>query len=145
MKKLIALMLTSFILGGCATTAVPLNVAKPVPSDRIAYINPQNTDGKLVVVRDVGMLGGACYLGFFIDGKYAATFDTGERATFNISSGEHIVGIGNSQLTNGLCAIGMLSLREVSTIVKPGDMKFFRLVVRPGDGVTIEPSTQLTE
>lgn len=128
-------------LSGCATSHVPIDKAKPVPPDRLLLAQESVVSGgRLQVTRDSGYMGGGCFIGFYLDGKLAATFDPGEAATFSVPEGEHIVGIGNHG-GKGLCAVDSGYRRETVTIVRPGEVKKFRISVRPGDGPVLEPTS----
>lgn len=144
MTKLVrcaAIAIVFFALYGCATSHVPIDKAKPVPAERLFIAQTSLTSGgKLQVTRDSGYLAGGCFIGFYLDGELAATFDPGEAATFSVSEGEHIVGIGNHG-GKGLCAIDSGYRRETATIVSPGEVKKFRISVRPGDGPVLEPTS----
>jgi len=140
MRKVILAALV-LALSGCATTHVPIDKAKPVPADRLLLAqDPLAIGGTLQVTRDAGYMGGGCFIGFYLDGKLAATFDPGEAATFSVPEGQHIVGIGNHG-GKGLCAVDTGYRRETSTLVRPGEVKKFRISVRPGDGPVLEPTS----
>jgi hypothetical protein len=130
------------LLVGCATTPVPADKAKPVPPDRI-FIQPQaqSDSGQIVIVRDGGLFGSACNVGFYLDGTLAAELASAEVATFAVPPGEHIMGLAAAGV--GLCSPGFMGRKETSSIVKPGEVKYYRLVVRQDSGMTIEPSTML--
>jgi hypothetical protein len=146
MEKLIFVVAAVALLSSCATSPVPLSEAKATPADRVflADLGSSAAAGNIVVSRDSGFLGGGCFVGFYIDGSLVAKMDTGEKARFPVSAGEHVVGVGNPG-GNGLCAFNKDYRRETSTIIKAGDVKYFRMVVRPGDGIALEPTTMITE
>jgi hypothetical protein len=132
-------------LSACVSTSpVSLSEATYVPADRI-LIKSLSSDvnaGTITFIRDSGMLGAGCNIGVFIDGKHAATLDTGERVAFKVEPGEHIVG--GSAVGRALCA-GEDDRRETSTFLKPNEQKFFRISVRLNGGLTVEPTTMIKQ
>lgn len=100
------------------------------------------SDGNAIitVTRDIGFSGSACYIAVFIDGKTVAKLGTGERASFHVPSGEHIVGAWNTG--SGLCGHREgKDRREVSTILKPGDERRFRITINPNAGLEVGATT----
>ncbi|NII53553.1 hypothetical protein [Luteibacter sp. SG786] len=131
----------SIAIAGCVTKPPRPDQLRQPPADRLlAFQSPTDGDATIVVTRDVGMSGSGCYGAIFIDGKVAAKVATGERATFHVPAGEHIVGTWNTG--SGLCGYREgKDRREVSTILKPGDEKRFRITINPNSGVEITPTT----
>ena len=143
MRNLFLAFATMALLSGCTTSPVPDSKAKAVPSDRV-YFHNQNVPnaGVIAVTRDSGFTGTVCYFGLYIDGVLAAKFDTGERATFNLSPGEHIIGTGNPG-GSGVCVIETESRKEMLIVVRENEIKKYRIIIRPGVGADIQPTTQL--
>ncbi|KAB8310316.1 hypothetical protein EH227_07320 [Rouxiella chamberiensis] len=141
MKKLLIAVLALGLVG-CTTSPVTSDQASHLPSDRTFAFGTGDhaNSGALSVTRDSGLLGGGCYLGFYIDGQLAAKFDTAEKGTFYVKPGEHVIGIGNPGGA-GLCNIAKGYRREISIVVSQGETKKFRLTTRQGDGAAVEPST----
>ncbi|WP_416046669.1 hypothetical protein [Cupriavidus basilensis] len=130
------------LLGACATSPVTQGQATAVPADRLYLYQGAATPehGSAMVTRDTGFVGNGCFLGLYVDGDLAGKFETGETAAFQLPQGEHILGIAFPP-GKGLCAFHDGERREISAVIAPGKTKYFRLVVRPGDGPTIEPTT----
>jgi len=129
------------VLAGCVTKPPRPDQLRQPPADRLlAFQSPADGDSRIVVTRDVGMQGSACFGAVFIDGKVVAKLATGERATFHVPSGEHIVGTWNTG--SGLCGYREgKDRRETSTVLKAGDEKRFRITINPNSGVEISPTT----
>ena len=81
------------IITGCASKPTPFAFTTQVPEERrFAFKQPKSSDsGKIVVIRDSGLLGGGCYYGLWIDGTFAARLNPGERSEFYLSAGEHVL------------------------------------------------------
>lgn len=91
------------LLAGCASSAIPVEEAKPVPNDELyAYQSrPAGQAGTLTVVRDSGFVGSGCDAVVYIDGVKAAKIGTGQRATFFLPPGNPNIGV--SFAGSGLC------------------------------------------
>jgi hypothetical protein len=140
MKRIALSILLTALLAGCAT--VPAGErASAVPSDRVtAFQTPTDGDATIIVTRDTGMMGSACTLAIFIDGKQAAELEPGERAVFHVPSGPRIIGTWMSG--NGLCGIQKGKNRvEIDASVKPGDVRRFRIGYGAENGPAISPTT----
>jgi hypothetical protein len=94
---------------GCAPTPISADQADPVPSSRL-YAFGAKSESQIVVTRDSGFVGSGCKIRFYIDGKSAADFYSGEVARFGVSAGKHLLaaepieicggsGIGESEIT----------------------------------------------
>lgn len=108
----------------------------------MAYQTPIDGGGTVVVTRDRGFIGGGCKLGFYVDGKLAGIFETGETARFHVPAGEHDFGVGTPSGIGFCFATTPNEPRELSARVAPGQTRYYRLVVRPGDGMGIESTSQ---
>ena len=117
------------LLSACATTPTPSFLAKPVPVERLLALQKpgQTTTAKVVVSRDQGHVGSACLLTFYVDGKFAARIDVGERATFFVNSGEVLLKVGWDPQGQGFCSFGGENWTQRETVLKPGETKLFRL------------------
>jgi hypothetical protein len=110
-KSLITPILLAMGLSGCMsmiqTTAMSARDAAPVPKERL--VKYQEPDVKrtfpIYVTRDVGMLGGACYLELWVDDTKVGVFDTGETAKFYIEPGNHTLEVNWDQQGKGLCGM----------------------------------------
>ena len=141
MRKTIA-ALALIALAGCSTSQVPADRALPVPADRVlAYsLKPETPYGTIIVSRDTGMIGGACYVGILVDGKFSARIDTGEIVSLYVPVGEHLVGLVGDERSSGMCGWGELR-KEQSTSLSPGQVKRFRIGGDTNVGLDIRPSS----
>lgn len=123
-------------LAGCATSATPMQRAKPVPSDELYAFQskPAGASGRLTVVRDSGVAGSGCDVVVYIDGQKVAKVGTGQRASFFLPVGQPNVGIGLTE--SGLCA-GM-AVRSITGSVRDGKESIYRISGDMG-GVYIGP------
>lgn len=133
--------LATMLLLGCVTKPPrPEQVRVPDPTRLIAYQSEQDGDATIIVTRDVGLSGGACFGAVFIDGKMAAKLGTGERAVFHVPSGDRILGSWNTG--SGLCGYREgTDRKEVSVSLRPGDIRKYRITINPGSGVELNPTT----
>ncbi|MBA7933561.1 hypothetical protein HV127_20295 [Klebsiella sp. RHBSTW-00215] len=135
MKKLLLIM-AIVGLTGCATSAVSLDKAKLVPKERLFfYQEPLSNGARLTVVRDSGLLGSACFYGFYISGKRVASLDIGERADFYIPAGEWMLGYREE---GGICNTNR-PLTERELYIKENQHKGVRLFQAPEDEGDIKP------
>jgi hypothetical protein len=113
------------LLAGCASTAIPVNQADPVPADELyAYqTKPKGDSGKLTVVRDAGMVGSGCDIVVYIDGRRAAKIGTSQRASFFLPAGTANIGAGLAG--SGLCAGA--AIRTISANVSNGKESLYRI------------------
>ncbi|MGE8098129.1 hypothetical protein [Pseudomonas fluorescens] len=140
--KLFVGALAVVMLAGCSTSAVSPSQAKPVPSDRIlAYsIKPNGPHGTVVVTRDTGFVGGACYAGVLIDGKFSARIGTGEIVRLYVPVGEHLIGLSGDEQGSGTCSWGELR-KEQTDIITDGQIKRFRIGGDTQVGLDIRPTS----
>lgn len=103
MRILIAAVAVA-MLAGCASSAISVRDAKPVPSDEVYAFQtkPAGESGKITVVRDSGAVGSGCDIVVYVDGRRAAKIGTGQRATFYLPPGSPNLGAGLAG--SGLCA-----------------------------------------
>jgi hypothetical protein len=119
------------LLAGCSTSPTPLNEAESVPSSRLhAYTAPN--ESKLVVTRDSGLYGSGVNYSIYIDGQLAADFASGERATFGLRAGKHVLGIRPSTTFGG-------TIHESEIEIKPGEMVRRRISL-DGGGFYLTPT-----
>lgn len=130
-RKFLFVFLLIIILSGCATVPIPSDSAIPSPPDRILSFNEKTstTNSTLVVTRDVGFLGSGCFYSLMINGILSARLDVGERATFYVEPGEILLRVGRDPQGKGLCAIGQDDWTQRETILRPGEIKKFRLLI----------------
>jgi hypothetical protein len=113
------------LLTGCASTAIPIGQAEPVPRDELyAFQNkPAGESGSVTVVRDSGMVGSGCDVVVYVDGRKAAKIGTGQRASFYLPPGNPSIGAGLAG--SGLC--GGAAIRTISANVKSGKESLYRI------------------
>jgi hypothetical protein len=142
MKKAVMAVVLVLGLTGCVTTPTPAGKAIPAPADRV-YLHQQKPAGEfgtLVVTRDTGYAGSFCFVGVYVGGQLAAKLNPGETTTFLLPKGEVIIGVGGAGGA-GTCGLENGFRRESAAIVNSGEIKKYRIVIRPGDGAAIEPTT----
>ncbi|MCU7998096.1 MULTISPECIES: hypothetical protein [unclassified Shewanella] len=130
--RMISISLALFMLGGCATSAVNIDIAKEVPEERLFV---KNTDGNatITIIRDSGLLGSACNINVFINEDLAATLGTSEKAVFKVKAGDLYLGAQFSG--NGLCVNS--SIRNLETSIKQGQHKTYRVYSDPSGNMQI--------
>jgi len=141
MRKVIT-ALALIALAGCSTSQVPADKALQVPADRVlAYSSkPMAPYGTIVVTRDTGLIGGACFVGILVDGKFSARIDTGEAVSLYVPVGEHLIGLAGDEHSGGVCGWGELR-KEQSTSISTGQVKRFRIGGDTNTGLDIRPSS----
>lgn len=122
--RLITTPLLLALLTGCATSAVTIDKAVPVPAERVLLKAADNTNAKITIIRDSGFMGGGCYVDVYLNDSLAAKLDTAEKVTFNVMSGELILGSqsSGSALCNGA------SIRHFETSIGQGQHKLYRVM-----------------
>lgn len=132
-------MLIAVGLSGCSSFRADSEHLKAVPADRLsAWQQPLTPSSELVVDRDIGIMGGGCYVALLIDREPAALMAVGEVATFHLSPGEHIVGITTDKQGGMLCSKGRLN-RELRLQANPGERQHLRIVSEAKSGFGIVP------
>ncbi|WP_433739003.1 hypothetical protein [Pseudomonas putida] len=123
--KLIVGALAIALLAGCASSAIPVNQAEPVPQDELYAFQskPAGESGKITVVRDTGMVGSGCDIVVYIDGRKAAKIGTGQRASFYLPPGTPSIGVGLAG--SGLCAGA--AIRTIPASVQNGKESLYRI------------------
>ena len=129
-------------LAGCSSWQPDAEDIEPVPAERVlAYQQPLENGGEVVVTRDFGLRGGGCYIAVLIDRQLAARIHVGEVVRFQVPAGARIVSIGTDPLVDTLC--GKLSLRrEKLAQVQAGQTLEYRVISdnRIGfDIIAVEP------
>ncbi|PHN32145.1 hypothetical protein [Pseudomonas sp. ICMP 460] len=124
MRILIAAV-AAVMLVGCASSAISVRDAKPVPSDEVYAFQtkPAGESGKVTVVRDSGAVGSGCDIVVYVDGRKAAKIGTGQRATFYLPPGSPSLGAGLAG--SGLCAGA--TIRTIAATVQPGKESLYRI------------------
>lgn len=139
--RLFWVMLAALSLSGCTSFRADSEHLKPVPAERLsAWQHTLAASSELVVDRDIGMLGGGCYVALMIDRQPAALLAVGEVASFHLPPGEHIVGITTDKQGGLLCSKGRLN-RELRLQANPGERQHLRIVseAKSGFGIVLDP------
>jgi len=126
-------------LAGCSSWQPDAEDIEPVPAERVlAYQQPLENAGEVVVTRDFGLRGGGCYIAVLIDRELAARIHVGEVVRFQVPAGARIVSIGTDPLDDTLC--GKLSLRrEKLAQVQAGQTLEYRVISDNRIGFDIVP------
>ena len=126
-------------LVGCSSWQPDADDVIPVPAERVvAYQQPLENAGEVVVTRDFGLRGGGCYIAVLIDRQLAARIHVGEVVRFQVPAGARIVSIGTDPLDDTLC--GKLSLRrEKLAQVVAGQALEYRVISDNRIGFDIVP------
>lgn len=139
--------LASAALSGCvvfpaSTTATPEERARPARAERLLSLQERRDDSTatLVVTRDEGAFGIACYYALAIDGRLAARLDAGERAYFHLVPGEALVQVGADPLATGLCSVGQGKGSERQLMLGPDEIAYFRLALEKTGHVLLKRS-----
>ena len=113
------------VLAGCASTAISVRDAKPVPADEVYEFQsrPSGDSGTITVVRDSGAVGSGCDIVVYVDGRKAAKIGTGERATFYLPPGSSNIGAGLAG--SGLCAGA--AIRTIAATVQSRKESLYRI------------------
>jgi len=136
----LTLALTALLsLAGCSSWQPDAEDIEPVPAERVlAYQQPLENAGEVVVTRDFGLRGGGCYIAVLIDRQLAARIHVGEVVRFQVPAGARIVSIGTDPLDDTLC--GKLSLRrEKLAQVQAGQTLEYRVISDNRIGFDIVP------
>lgn len=133
------------LLAGCSSYRAEPGHITQVPADRLlAFQEPVEGGGQIVVNRDMGGLGSGCYIAVHVDRQLAARIGIGEVASFQVPPGDRIVGIGIDETDDTLCSKGQLR-REKAAHVEPGQSETFRIVSDNREGFALlvdDPSAQ---
>ncbi|MBT8768051.1 3-isopropylmalate dehydratase [Metapseudomonas boanensis] len=140
--RMICAVLPLLALAGCSSFRADPNQVTQVPSDRLlAYQQPVEGGGQIVVNRDMGGLGAGCYIAVLIDRQVAARIGIGEEASFQVPAGNRIVGIGVDEQDDTLCSKGRLR-RELALPLAAGESRHFRIVSENRNGFAIQRDDQ---
>lgn len=129
--------LIALLTVGCATTPVPTDEATPVPLDRVtarSLLEPRPGTAALTIKRDQGLSSSACRTRVYIDGTPAAEIGTGERVTFHLTIGAHMVAI----MAAGICAGG---LTEATVAIEQGRPLVYRISYGSSGDFKLQPTS----
>ena len=95
--KIYIVLIFAFLLTGCATSPVSIENANKVEANRLynsfyKYAVAHNNKGKVVIVRDSGLLGGGVSAGLFVNGCLEllnGIVETGSARAYYL--GEHMI------------------------------------------------------
>lgn len=137
--RLIFAVLPLLVLAGCSSYQADPEKITDIPSERLrAFQEPVQGGGEVVVTRDLGLMGGGCYVAVLVDRKVAARIAVGERGRFQVPAGNRIVGIAADSEDETLCGKGRLN-REVAVKVEAGGVANLRIVSQNRGGFDILP------
>lgn len=135
--RLICAVLPLLALAGCSSFQADPEKVTAVPGERLlAYQQPVAGSGLVVVDRDLGMLGGGCYVAVLVDRQVAARIGIGEQVRLHVPPGNRVVGIGIDQADDSLCGKGRLR-RELAVRVVEGESQHLRIVSEAKSGFDI--------
>jgi hypothetical protein len=136
--RLTCAALVLLAISGCSSYRASSEQVAQVPADRLlAYQQPLATGAKVVVNRDLGMLGGGCYVAVLIDHQVAARIATGEVATFEVPAGARVVGIGVDTQDDTLCGHGRLN-QSMTVQLENGQRQYLRIVSESTHGFSLQ-------
>ncbi|WP_417663453.1 3-isopropylmalate dehydratase [Pseudomonas sp.] len=139
--RLMYAVLPMLVLTGCSSYKTHPDQITQIPEDRMfEYQRAEQDSGNIIINRDMGFIGGGCYVAFKLDRKLAARIGIGETATFSVAPGRHIVGIAIDEEGESLCNNGRLN-REVAVTVTKGQDEHFRIVSESSSGFDIRAET----
>ena len=127
------------LLAGCSSFRPDPENITPVPSDRLlAFQEEHQNGGRLIVNRDMGLMGGGCYVAIEVDRKVAARIGMAEVASFNVPAGTRVLGLTIDKMDDTLCGMGRLH-KELAVKVTPGSVQYFQVVSENRGGFDIRP------
>lgn len=127
--RLIAVAVLALVMAACSSAPVSRYMARPVPVDRLlAYQQPPvGPSAKVMLIRDSGIAGSACYHAVHINDTLAARIDTSESATFVVEPGKVRVRVGRDPYGKGPCGSdnGMFAAQVVA--LEAGQVQVLRI------------------
>jgi hypothetical protein len=136
--------LASLLISACATTPTPEKEAVPIPNERVLAFQtkPSEDAATILLTRDSGHLGSGCHYGFWINGILSARLDPAEIGTFHVAPGEYLLRVGRDPQGRGLCSLEKDEWTQRETILKPREVKRFRLSIDMNGKTDIQRSDQ---
>lgn len=135
--RLIYAVLPLLALAGCSSYQADPDQITDIPAERLrAYQTPVQGGGEVVVTRDLGLMGGGCYVAVLVDRQVAARIAVGEQGRFQVPAGNRVVGIATDSEDKTLCGKGRLN-REVAVKVEAGGVANLRIVSQNRGGFDI--------
>ncbi|HAU5689106.1 TPA: hypothetical protein JD334_23115 [Citrobacter freundii] len=132
MKKLF-LALSLLIMVGCSTEPVLPQNAKEVAAAK-EFQQKANTTA-VTIIRDKGFVAGGCAITTYVNGKYLAELDTGEKVIAFLNPGDVLIGAGFAG--KGLCNGAPKKEREF--IIKENNPRALRIFTDQSGNVDILP------
>ena len=137
-KLLILVLAIVSLVVGCASTPMTTNDSLLIPDSQVLpdgkkFLAQDKNSGQVIVKRDGGFTGSACFTRIYIDAKAIADLDVTQKVILNLPAGEYIV----SAEPNGICAGG---LTEVKATVKQGSQSVFRYGTSGNGSPSIYPT-----
>jgi hypothetical protein len=111
------------MLAGCTTTAVDSSKAASAPPDRVfggEALTGRPGKATVIVTRDSGFQGAACFLRILVEATPVADLARGEKVVLHLSPGEHVLSVS----TKGLCG-GKIA--ETKATLAAGQTATFRV------------------
>lgn len=146
MRKPLTLILCAALCGCMPTKQAAPDQVRDAPAERIFAIAEQKAPtGTITVVRDVGFIGGGCFLGLMVDGKIAAHLDPAERVVLQLSEGRHVL---TATLVQGRGLCGALQSEKSNTarrrstevVVVAGQAQNYRMYTAAEGSPIVEPA-----
>ena len=133
-KKFMTILLATVSASGCAlrpTTPTENAIATRASDDRILAFQESTAieSATLIIVRDSGLLGSGCYYSIWINGVHAARLSSGEKASFFLKPGEHVLRSGRDLQGRGLCSFGLDEWTQRETTLRESEVKSFRMLI----------------
>ena len=129
------------LVGGCATTPVPVKDATPISETQILNSAMLKADAirteRVLIVRDSGFMGSALEAVIWVDKKAIFSLNTKQSAILYLAPGKHMFTI-----TAKKNFLGEPPGESEIDIIKSG-LNNFRLRLVPGDGPRLERSQYL--
>lgn len=138
--------MVAICLYSCSTNIVMYKDSIPVADKKLGpafqkYKEEKINTGKIVVVRDSGLLGAAGTSNLFVSGELVAKIYTGESVTFFVEPGEYILGLGpgvafSEEETKKY-------MEEQALTVEAGKIYYYRISVVMEKGLVLQRTTQI--
>jgi len=144
MGQLLLFLFLLVSLTSCSTTPVRLADSSPVMVKRLSpefakYSSPAPNIGKVIVIRDRGLTGGAGLAEFYLDGKRMATLTTIEALILYLPKGEYDLVVtpetGSPSTQPGY--------RTAHLLVEPEKEYYFRISVSLLRRLALEPTVPM--
>lgn len=141
MRPLLA-VLPLLLLSACSSFRPEAENIRPVPAERLlAYQEALPDGGRLVVNRDMGLIGGGCYVALEVDRQLAARIAMAEVVSFEVPAGTRVLGLKIDPLDDTLCGMGRLN-KELAVQVTPGSTQYFHVVSENRGGFDIRADVE---